>query len=261
MDHTPIPTGDLSLVSFPMTSAPSITFTDSSTAIVPSYARLVDNIATALPVLGEDSRPPAEPPPVLAALARSVLAVEETITDPTPCPDSSPTSFSDGCLLDLLMHDCPSLPVSTKLPFAMDTDVTVDGSLSLYNGAPPFSSITWVMAWPQMLGFQDNSSSYARMVKTVAVSGGTPPSLIDGGANICITGDINLLVDVVNIPPLSISVALHGDSTINDCCTARGLLPLQLDDWSVCWQICYYSKNAVKTIISPQAIVNSSDVL
>jgi hypothetical protein len=98
------------------------------------------------------------------------------------------------------------------------------------------------------------------MVKTAAVLGGTPPSLINGGANICITGDINLLVDVVNIPLLSILVALHRDSTLNDYCTARGLLPIQLDDGSVYWQICHYSKNAVETIILPQAIVNSGDV-
>jgi hypothetical protein len=111
-----------------------------------------------------------------------------------------------------------------------------------------------------MLGFWDDSSSYARMVKTAAVLGGTPSSLINGGANICITGDINLLVDVVNIPPLSILVALHRDSTLNDYCKARGLLPIQLDDGSVYWQICHYSKNAVETIISPQAIVNSGDV-
>jgi hypothetical protein len=98
------------------------------------------------------------------------------------------------------------------------------------------------------------------MVKTAAVLGGTPPSLIDGGANICVMGDINLLVDIVNFPPLLISVALHGDSTLNDCCTAWGLLPIQLDDGSVYWQICYFSKNVVKTIILPQAIINSSDV-
>jgi hypothetical protein len=76
-----------------------------------------------------------------------------------------------------------------------------------------------------------------------------------------LAGDINLLVDVVTIPPLLISVALHGDIILDDCCTARGLLPLQLDDGSVYWQICYYSRKAVETIISPQAIVNSSDVL
>jgi hypothetical protein len=73
-------------------------------------------------------------------------------------------------------------------------------------------------------------------------------------------GDFNLLVDVVTIPPLPISVALHGDITLDDCCMARGLLPIQLDDGSVYWQICYYSRNAVETIILPQAIVNLSDV-
>jgi hypothetical protein len=92
------------------------------------------------------------------------------------------------------------------------------------------------------------------------VKGGFTPSLIDGGANICVTGDVNLLVDVVTILPLPILVALHGDITLDDCCTAWGLLPLQLNNGSVNWQICYYSRNAVETIILPQAIVNSSDV-
>ena len=49
-------------------------------------------------------------------------------------------------------------------------------------------------------------------------------------------------------------------SSIDDCCTARGMTPLQLDDGSIYWQVCYFCKNAVETIISPQAIVDSSDV-
>jgi hypothetical protein len=65
---------------------------------------------------------------------------------------------------------------------------------------------------------------------------------------------------VVAIPPLSISVAVEGDSSIDDCCTARGMTSLQLDDGSIYWQVCYFCKNAVETIISPQAIVDSSDV-
>jgi hypothetical protein len=84
--------------------------------------------------------------------------------------------------------------------------------------------------------------------------------LIDGGANICITGDMDSLFNVVAIPPLSISVAVEGASSIDDCCTARGMTPLQLDDGSIYWQVCYFCTNAVKTIISPQAIVDSSDV-
>ena len=89
----------------------------------------------------------------------------------------------------------------------------------------------------------------------------TPGSLIDGGANICITGDLTSLFDVVAIPPLSISVAVEGDSSIDDCCTAHGMTPLQLDDGSIYWQVCYYCKNATETIISPEAIIAASDTL
>jgi len=88
----------------------------------------------------------------------------------------------------------------------------------------------------------------------------TRGSLIDGGANICITGDLTSLFDVVAIPPLSISVAVEGDSSIDDCCTARSMTPLQLDDGSIYWQVCYFCKNVIETIISPQAIVELSDV-
>jgi hypothetical protein len=58
-----------------------------------------------------------------------------------------------------------------------------------------------------------------------------------------------------------ISFALQGEITQDDCCTARGKIPLQLDDGSIYWQACYYSKNTVEMIISPQAIVDSSDVV
>jgi hypothetical protein len=85
--------------------------------------------------------------------------------------------------------------------------------------------------------------------------------LIDGGANICLTGDIDILFDVVKIPPLPILVAVHGDvPTLDDSCTHRGYLPLTLSNGSTHWQLCFYCKNAVETIISPQAILASSDV-
>jgi len=87
------------------------------------------------------------------------------------------------------------------------------------------------------------------------------PSLMDGGANICLTGVLDLLVDVVSIAPLPISVATKlGDISMDDCCTKKGLIPLTLEDGSVYYQPCYFCKNAVETIISPQAL-SSSDVL
>jgi hypothetical protein len=88
------------------------------------------------------------------------------------------------------------------------------------------------------------------------------PSLMDGGANICITGILGLLVDVVTIPPIPISVATKtGSISVDDCCTKRGLIPLTLSDGSIYYQPCYYCKNAVETIISPEAIVAANDTL
>jgi hypothetical protein len=73
---------------------------------------------------------------------------------------------------------------------------------------------------------------------------------------------LDILVDVVSIAPLPISVATKtGDISMDDCCTKKGLIPLSLTDRSVYYQPCYYCKNAVETIISPQAILASSDVL
>ena len=47
-------------------------------------------------------------------------------------------------------------------------------------------------------------------------------SLMDGGANICITGILDLLVDVEHIPPLPISVATtSGTFSLDDCVLKR----------------------------------------
>jgi hypothetical protein len=60
------------------------------------------------------------------------------------------------------------------------------------------------------------------------------PSLMDGGTNICITGILGLLVDVVSIPPIPISVATtSGSISIDDYCTKQGLIPLTLTGGSI----------------------------
>jgi hypothetical protein len=88
------------------------------------------------------------------------------------------------------------------------------------------------------------------------------PSFMDGIANICITGMLGLLVDVISIPPIPISIATTlGSISIDSCCTKRGLIPLTLSDSSIYYQPCYYCKNAVETIISPEAIVAARNTL
>jgi hypothetical protein len=88
------------------------------------------------------------------------------------------------------------------------------------------------------------------------------PSLMDGGANICITGILSLLVDIESIPPLPISIATtFGFISLDDCCTKRGLLSLMLADGLVYFQQCYCCKSATERIILLEAIVAASDTL
>ncbi len=85
--------------------------------------------------------------------------------------------------------------------------------------------------------------------------------MVDGGSNICVTGDLAALLDVVDIAPIEILVAIKGaPTTLDDCITKRGLLPLTLTDGSVYYQSCFYCANLVETIVSPAAVLASSDV-
>ena len=85
--------------------------------------------------------------------------------------------------------------------------------------------------------------------------------MIDGGSNVCITGNLNSLLDVVDIEPITISVAIEGSPTsYDDCITKWGLLPLSLSDGTTYYQTCFYCANMVETIISPAAVLALSDV-
>jgi hypothetical protein len=104
-------------------------------------------------------------------------------------------------------------------------------------GPHSFGSVSRVVTCPRVLGSQGGGQSYARINLMALAPPATPGRLIDGGATICITGDLDSLFDVVTIPPLAILVAVEGTSSFNDCCTARGLIPIQLDDGSIYWQV------------------------
>ncbi len=128
---------------------------------------------------------------------------------------------------------------------------------------PPHDSIKCVVGLMRVCGLKLNSDVSVMVSRTRGVIDTiNNPSLVDGGANICITGMLDLLVNVESTAPLPISVATTGGAaSVDDCCTKKRLLPISLDDGSIYYQPCFYSKNAVETIISPQAIVAASDVL
>jgi hypothetical protein len=132
----------------------------------------------------------------------------------------------------------------TNVPITVDHHITT----------PSSASIIRVVARPRVFGIKKDSC--------LTVTPKSHWTLMDAGANICLTSDATILTDAVPIPPLSITVALHGDSSssFDNCCTQMGYLPLPMTDGSIHWQQCFYSANAVKTIISPQAILATSNV-
>jgi hypothetical protein len=80
-------------------------------------------------------------------------------------------------------------------------------------------SVTCVVVVPRICGLSGDST----IAVTVRPSTNSDSTLVDTGANICITGVLDLLVDMVVISPLPISVAVHGSGvSLDDCCTHCG---------------------------------------
>ena len=201
---------------------------------------------------------PATPPPIL----QRTLVEYNIPLDKARRP--APTYFPQGSIMD------PSLlvrPASPTTPFEFPFDIPHGTPLPGFGDYVPheatMDSVTRVVGLPRVFGLKGDEQSYAKVTRAaIPMDAIDNPSLMDGGANICITGVLSLLVDVVSIPPLPISVATKsGSISLDDCCTKRGLIPLELSDGSVYYQPCYYCKNATETIISPEAIVAASDTL
>jgi hypothetical protein len=127
-----------------------------------------------------------------------------------------------------------------------------------FNDKPVVPSLTdsviRITDYPQVFGLRLDGKSSVCIQKWLK-------SLMDGEANICITGDFTWLVNIIDILPMPITVATSGEGTsLNDCCTKCGYIPLTLEDGTIYWQLCFYCANINKTIISPQAILASNNV-
>ncbi len=172
--------------------------------------------------------------------------------------------FPQGSIFDPGIMVQPSSPVT---PFEFLFDLPRNYTPSCFDDTTspcmPMDSVARVVGLPWVYSLKGDEGSYVKVMRTAGhLDPRDHPSLMDGGANICITGILGLLVDVETIPPLPILVAtISGSFSMDDCCTKKGLIPLTLSDSLVYYQPCYYCKNATKKIISPKAIVAASDTL
>jgi hypothetical protein len=196
----------------------------------------------------ERDLPPPQPPPLRAQRITFTTAPPR----PTPsCMDKArPLPIVDdayflppGSLTD------PSILIRTaspttqfKFPFHTAEETYCD--YNILAGTPQqclMDSVTHVVGLPRVCGLSMLDDLEVRVSRNVhGPNAWDNLSLVDGGANICLTGILDLLVDVVSIAPLPISVATKtGEVSLDDCWTKRGLLPLTLADGSVYYQPCY----------------------
>ncbi len=173
-------------------------------------------------------------------------ATVTALPPPEPPPLCLTTNFPDGSLAHALIH--PPLQRPPHVLWRAETDSSVHD--------PSVASVSRVSNLPRVCGINSNDAT------SVKIAPHASGPLIDGGSNICVTGDYTLLVDCVNIPPVAISVDLEGGpASYDDTITKRGLLPLILSDGTMYFQPCYFCAYMVETIISPAAVLASSDQL
>ena len=148
--------------------------------------------------------------------------------------DGSKCNILPGSLADPVILLCPISPTTPfEFPFVLAEATYCDFSVT--DALPqPFlkDSVSRVVGLPCVCGLSLEEDMVVRVTRaTTASERWDNPLLMDGGANICITGVLDLLVDVVSIAPLPILVATKmGAVSLDDCYTKQGLLPLMLDD-------------------------------
>ena len=193
-------------------------------------------------------RPSHSPPPHQPYSVEYAVPMDKA----RPTPQSY---FPQGSILDPGILIRPSSPVTPfEFPFNLPPTYTPTCFDETTSPCVPMDSVTRVVGLPRVYGLKGDEGSYVKVMRSVGLLDPRDhPSLMDGGANICITGILGLLVDVEAIPPLPISVATTSDSiSLDDCCTKKGFIPLTLSDGSVYYQLCYYCKMPRKQSSPPR---------
>jgi hypothetical protein len=138
----------------------------------------------------------------------------------------APPYFPQGLIMDtciLIRLASPTTPL--KFPVDMPTTIHTMNVGEAFCHGTAMDSSKQVVGLLQVYGIKGDEGSFVRIMRAaVGWDAFNSPSLMEGGANTCITGILGLLMDVVSIPPLPISVATTlGSFLLDDCCTRRGL--------------------------------------
>ena len=156
-----------------------------------------------------EPQPPPEPPPATFEI------------DPPSTPPIDPHPYPPGCLLEHITSQA-SLP-----PIIVDRSYDADTQTSATDIAPLISipdSVTHVVCTLRVCGLRGDAKSSV----TIFPAKRAPDRMVDGGSNVCVTGDLQSLLDVINIDPIPILVAIEGSTSSFDDCITKHPTPLPL---------------------------------
>jgi hypothetical protein len=128
-----------------------------------------------------------------------------TLDPPPPPPDPPPPvlPYPPNSLLDKFSRPLHPLPVTIEL----QADQTLASRLTKLSPCPSvMDSVTHVVCNSWICGLCGNSTFYIRILWINGMSNW----MVNRGSNICVTGDLGTLLNVININPIIISVALDG---------------------------------------------------
>jgi hypothetical protein len=124
--------------------------------------------------------------------------------------DGTTAYFPAGPITDDKDITRPSSP-STPFEFLVDDggDQYFDSVIAALPNIPStMDSVTRIITSPRVCGL--NGDARSRVQRASTGGGQRFPSMVDGGANICLTGTLSFLVDTISISPTPISVAKKG---------------------------------------------------
>jgi hypothetical protein len=172
-----------------------------------------DMIAPATRIIFPTTTPPGPPPITRRALVEYNIPLDKARRTPH-------VYFPQGSIMDPGLLVRPASPTTPfEFPFDIPHDTPPTGFRDYVPHEDTMDSVTRVVGLPRVFGLKGDEQSYAKVTRAaIPMDAIDNPSLMDGGANICITGVLSLLVDVVSIPPLPISVATKfGSISLDDC--------------------------------------------